>query len=132
MIVPIVLGMMCRNTMRAPLPPITLTASTYSRVRRLSVSPRINLAGTSQATSATMKISIGTLGTNMEARTRSRKSVGIASSESTMRIISPSSQPPTNPAIAPHSTPNVVASTAAVTPISSEVWPPTMSRPSTS
>ena len=121
MIVPIVLGMMCRTTIRASVPPITRTASTYSRVRRLSVSPRIKRAGVSQATSATMKTSIGRLGTNIAARTRSRNRVGIASIESTIRIISWSSQPPMNPAMAPHSTPNVVARIAAVRPISNEV-----------
>ena len=41
--------------------------------------------------------------------------------ESTIRIISWSSQPPMNPAMAPHSTPNVVARIAAVRPISNEV-----------
>ena len=77
-------------------------------------------------------ISIGRLGVNIAASTSSRNSVGMASSESTMRIITWSSHPPAKPAIAPHSTPNVVASSAAVSPISSEVCPPTISSPSTS
>ena len=49
MIVPIVFGMMWRTTIRRFEPPITRPASTYSRTRSVSVSPRISLAGTSQA-----------------------------------------------------------------------------------
>ena len=49
-----------------------------------------------------------------------------------MRIISPSSQPPKKPEIAPNSTPTTVAIAAAAKPTSSETWPPYMIRPSMS
>ncbi len=48
--VPMELGTMCRPTMRAFEPPMTRTAWTYSRTRRVSVSPRTSRAGTSQLT----------------------------------------------------------------------------------
>ena len=48
MIVPIALGTMCRTIARALPPPTTLTACTYSLVRRLSVSPRTSRATPSQ------------------------------------------------------------------------------------
>ena len=51
MIVPIVFGMMWRRMIRHERPPITWTACTYSRVRRVSVSPRTSRAGISHETS---------------------------------------------------------------------------------
>ncbi len=46
-----------------------------------------------------------------------------------MRIMAASMNPPVKPAIAPQMTPKLVASTATAAPISSELWPPTISRP---
>ena len=54
-IVPMVLGMMWRKRSGVRLPPMTRTACTYSRTRRVSVSPRISRAGTSQDTKAMTK-----------------------------------------------------------------------------
>ncbi len=50
--VPMALGMMCRPTIRLFPPPITRTASTYSRTRSVSVSPRMSRAGINQLTKA--------------------------------------------------------------------------------
>ena len=48
--VPTELGMTWRPMMRVRPPPITLTAWTYSRTRRVRVSPRMSRAGTNQLT----------------------------------------------------------------------------------
>ena len=97
MIVPIVFGMMCRSTMRALPPPMTRTASTYSRTRSDSVSPRTSRAGTSHAVRPITRIRISSDGWKITARTITRKRIGTESRTSTMRIIRASTQPPKKP-----------------------------------
>ena len=48
---------------------------------------------------------------------------------STMRIRNESTEPPMNPEKAPYRVPNRTATIAAANPTSSDVWPPTISRP---
>ena len=72
------------------------------------------------------------VGGQMETTTSARKSVGIASSASTIRIMTESVIPPKYPATAPHKVPSTVARKAAASPTSREIWPPTMSLPRTS
>ena len=57
---------------------------------------------------------------------------GIASTMSTIRIRMASVTPPQKPLMAPHMTPKDVLMTATARPISMELWPATISRPSTS
>ncbi len=47
-----------------------------------------------------------------------------------MRIMSASTKPPAKPEIAPYRVPKRTETTAAASPTSSEVWPPTISLPS--
>ena len=75
------------------------------------------------------RISSVSVGGKMETTTSARNSVGMASSASTRRIMIASVTPPKYPAMAPHSVPSTVARTAAANPTSSEICPPTMSRP---
>ena len=99
---------------------MTRTASTYSRTRSDSVSPRTSRAGTSQAVKPMTRIRIVSDGWKITASTITRKRIGTDSSTSTMRIISASTQPPKKPEIAPNSTPTTVAIAAAANPTSSE------------
>ena len=94
MIVPTAFGMMCRTTIRPPPPPIARTACTYSRVRSVSVSPRMRRAGTSQAASATMNTISQNDGFKIAAITISRNSVGIERTVSTILIMTASMTPP--------------------------------------
>ena len=94
MIVPTALGIMWRTTIRPPPPPIARTAWTYSRVRRVSVSPLMSRAGTSQAASATMNTISQNEGCRIAAMTISRNSVGTDRTVSTIRIMIASTAPP--------------------------------------
>ena len=60
------------------------------------------------------------------------RQVGIESRTSTIRIMMPSTTPPTSPATAPQSVLIRVAMIAERRPISSDAWPPIMIRPRTS
>ena len=72
----------------------------------------------SHDTIATMAITTGTVGTKMDAATRINKSGGMASKQSTTRIITASTHPPKKPDIAPHAVPKPHAITAAAKPTS--------------
>ena len=87
--------------MRPERPPITRTACTYSRVRRLSVSPRTRRAGISHETSASNTISRTRVGLYTCAMKMNRNTTGIANPMSTIRIITESTAPPKNPDTAP-------------------------------
>jgi predicted Na+-dependent transporter len=62
MIVPTVLGMMCRTIIRRRVPPAERTACTNSLVRKLSVSARTSRAVTSQPSTPMTTIIIHRLG----------------------------------------------------------------------
>jgi hypothetical protein len=69
------------------------------------------------------------VGGQIATTTSARNSVGMASSASTIRIMTESVTPPKYPATAPHSVPTTVARMAAASPTSSEICPATMSLP---
>ena len=87
--------------MRHDLPPITWTACTYSRVRRLRVSPRTRRAGISQETIASSTISRTRVGLYTWDMKMNRNTTGTASPTSTTRIITASTAPPKKPDTAP-------------------------------
>ena len=65
----------------------------------------------------------GTVGTKIDAATRTSSRGGIERTVSTTRIMTASTQPPKNPATAPHAVPTVLAISAAANP-TSRVEPP--------
>ena len=116
-------------TARAPPPPITFIAWTYSRTRSDSASPRTSREVVSHEVSATTRIKIASVRLTMATTTRAKNRTGIDSRASTMRIMTESRTPPKYPATAPHKTPMIVASAAAAMPTVSEICPADISRP---
>ena len=76
-----------------------------------------------------MKIITSGLGRKTTARMTITMMYGMDSPASTIRIRNESTGPPMNPENAPYRVPIRTATIAAATPTSSEVWPPTISRP---
>ena len=101
MIVPMLLGMMWRRTIRVRLPPMTFTACTYSRWRSESACPRISRAGISHETKAMTKMNTVSEGRKTVARTMARKRTGMDKKASTIRIKTGSSHEPKKPEMAP-------------------------------
>ena len=113
-------------------PPTALAACTYSRLRSEMTSPRTSRAVPSQDSAVSSRMIISRLGAKMFTRISSSTRPGTASSVSMTRIITMSTIPPTQPAIAPYSVPITVVAIATAKPSSSDDWPPTIRRPSTS
>ena len=78
------------------------------------------------------RLSDSTVAPNLTARISTTNRNGTERKTSTMRIMVESTTPPASPETAPHSVPITMATNAAKNPISSEAWPPFMSRPSSS
>ena len=99
--VPIAFGAMRRSTIRALPPPITRTACTYSRTRRLSASPRTSRAMDSHAAIEMTRIMLPLVGLMIVVSTMSTNRMGMAMTASTMRIMTEAGQSPNQAILRP-------------------------------